>query len=395
LSIVHPILYVNSITGVGGAELSLVELASHLDQREFSPYLLTSGVGQLSNRFIQSCIPVFYSPFPFFSRKRPWIYWKSIFNIIRIIKRHQISLIHVNCDAAIPHAWISAFFTRVPVLCHIHYMTRAWHSPKYVNYLNKCTRIIAYSQATARHCVSSGMKPEKIQVIYECFDMENFQNIPDSVRSELRKEWHLSQDDIAIGLVGQILPYKGHKEFIEAAAMVVNIYPNTKFIIVGDDAISKNKEFLPSLHKLLDNLSLNERFIFCGFRPDIPNIMAALDILTVPSWTEGFGRVVVEGLAARLPVVASNTGGIPEIIQTEEDGILLPPRNPEALAQALIYLCRNLQIRIQMGSKGPEIAKRFDVHSHAEQFENTYRAILCGKIANLPLVPFGEPTWLN
>jgi len=120
-----------------------------------------------------------------------------------------------------------------------------------------------------------------------------------------------------------------------------------------------------------------------------------LDILTVPSWTEGFGRVVVEGLAARLPVVASNTGGIPEIIQTEEDGILLPPRNPEALAQALIYLCRNLQIRIQMGSKGPEIAKRFDVHSHAEQFENTYRAILCGKIANLPLVPFGEPTWLN
>ncbi len=395
MSVIHPILYINSVTGVGGAELSLVELATHLDQKEFSPYLLTSGIGQLSNRFIQSCIPVFYSPFPFFSRKRPWIYWNSIFNIIRIIKRHQISLIHVNCDAAIPHAWISAFFTRVPVLCYIRDMTRAWHSPKYVNYLNKCARIIANSQATARHCVSSGMKPEKIQVIYACFDMENFFKIPDSSRSELRKEWHLSQDDIAIGLVGQILPHKGHKEFIEAAAMVVKSCPNTKFFVVGDDAISINKEFLPSLQKLLDNLNLNKRFIFCGFRPDIPNIMSALDILTVPSWKEPFGRVVVEGLAARITVVASNTGGIPEIIQSEEDGILLPPRNPEALAQALIYLCRNPGIRIQMGSKGPEIAKRFDVHSHAEQFENTYRAILNGKTANLPLVPLGEPTWLD
>jgi len=395
LSVIHPILYINSVTGVGGAELSLVELATHLDQKEFSPHLLTSGIGQLSNRFNQSGIPVFYSNFPFFSRKRPWVFWKSIFNIIRIIKRHQISLIHVNCDTAIPHAWISAFFTQVPVLCYIRDMTRAWHSSKYVNYLNKCTRIIANSQATARHCVSSGMKPENIQVIYACFDMGNFLNMPDSARSELRNEWYLSQNDIAIGLVGQILPHKGHKEFIEAAVMVVKSCPNTNFIVVGDDAISKNKEFLPSLHKLLDNLSLNDRFIFCGFRPDIPNIMSALDILTVPSWKEPFGRVVVEGLATCLPVVASNTGGIPEIIQSEEDGILLPPRNPKALAQALIYLCRNPGIRIQMGSKGPEIAKRFDVHSHAEQFENTYRAIFSGKITNLPLVPFGEPTWLD
>ncbi|RME45919.1 MAG: glycosyltransferase family 1 protein, partial [Chloroflexi bacterium] len=355
---------------------------------------LCSGEGPLTQRFREMDVPVTYGTFPFFSKRRPWEYWGVILSYVRLMRRWRIGLVHVNCDRAVPHMVLAGRLARVPVLCHIHDMTRAWFLPRYVRYLNRSARIIADSQATARHCLAAGMDKHKIQVIYECFEMERFANWTKEARRQLRAEWGIMPQEVAIGLVGQVLRHKGHEEFIRAAVLVVKEFPATRFVIVGDDALSSDKDFLPFLRGLVLELGLSSHVLFAGYREDIPRVMASLDIITVPSWAEPFGRVAVEALASRRPVVATKAGGIPEIVEDGVTGLLVPPKDPEALAQALLRLCRDPDLRARMGRLGPATARRFDVTEHARQFEQTYEAILKGHLETLPKVPFGMPSWL-
>ena len=125
-----PILLINSVAGLGGAELNLLDFVSHLDKEEFDPVVLLGGDGPLKQRFQDIGVEVISSHFPFFSRRRPWIYWNSLWNILRINYTRNIALLHVNCDQAIPHAITCARMMCLPSVCYIHDMTRAWFLPR-------------------------------------------------------------------------------------------------------------------------------------------------------------------------------------------------------------------------------------------------------------------------
>lgn len=376
------VLYVSSVSLIGGAEHSLIELASHLDHSQIMPYLLTSAEGPLAQRFRNMGIDVQVGSFPVFSRRDPRQFLSAVLSILRmvmLIRRHKIDLIHVNCDQAVPHAVTAGRFANVACLCHIHDMMRVWFFPNYVRYLNQCDRIIADSEATARHCLAAGMDANKLQVIYECFEMERFANASPDDRIAVRSELGISLNAVAIGLVGGILRNKGHEDFLRAAAVVAREVPTTRFVIVGDDALSDDPKFLPSLHELAVELGIDSQVIFTGFRTDVPQIIAALDIVAVPSWSEAFGRIAVEALATQRPVVATNVGGIPEIVQDGYTGLLCPPKQPPVLAVALLKLCRDPSLREEMGRRGPSVAAHFDVHAHVEQFKRTYDSILIAR----------------
>lgn len=370
------ILYINSVPVIGGAEASLIELASHLNRERYNPFLLTTAPGPLADAFDQINVLIFFQSFPFFSRKRPWVFWGEIAEITRLIRRHCIRLIHVNCDRAVPHAVLAARLTRTPVLCHIHDMTRAWFLPRYVRYLNRSQRIIADSNATAEHCIQAGMDPRKLSVIYECVETEKYFKVGKPERHKVRLELGIGEDKLAIGLVGHVLRYKGHEEFVRAAAVVAAQCPEAKFIIVGDDRMSDEPNFMPYLKTLAHELGISDRLLFIGFRSDVPDIMAAMDLVVVPSWKEPFGRVVVEALATSRPVVGTNVGGIPEIVQHENTGLLVPPRDVEQLAGAITRLARDAELRALMGCRGPESVKKFDVEQHALLFDEQYRALI-------------------
>lgn len=368
----HSILYVNSVPNIGGAEASLIELVTHLDRRRYNPILLTMEAGPLADAFHQIDVPVFYLSFPFFSRKRPWIYWWEIASIVRLIRRHQIKLIHVNCDRAVPHAVLAGKLARVPVVCYIHDMDRAWYLPRYVRYLNRCEQIIADSEATAKHCLDAGMNPERMRTIYECFEMDRYLAAGSDERGRIRAGWSLDDSHLAIGLIGQILRHKGHEDFLRAASLISEKHPEACFFIIGDDRMSDDPDFLPFLKRLTHDLGLSEVVTFTGRLTDIPAVMAALDIVVVPSWAEPFGRVVVEALATSRAVVATSAGGIPEIIESGQNGILVPPRGPEQLAEAIATLCANQELRMELAQRGPDSVRRFDVHEHARQFYSLY-----------------------
>lgn len=386
------ILFIDSARGIGGAELSLIELVAHLDRDRFRPCFLGSE-GPLIEHFDRIGVTVQVGSFPFFSRRRPWVYARAVWDIVSLIRRTNISLVHVNCDRAVPHAVRACRLVRVPVLCHVHDMTRAWFLPSYVKHLNRSSRIIADSKATARHCLAAGMSAAKLQVIYECFNSGDYMNVPAGARQKLRQRWGLYDHHVAIGLVGQVLRYKGHETFIRAAHRVVSRFDAARFIIVGDDALSDEPEFLLEMKSLVKQLGLEKYLFFAGFHHDVPAVMAALDVVTVPSWKEPFGRVVVEALASQRPVVASQSGGIPEIVDDGQTGLLVAPEDVGAWGEALLRLCQDADLRQQMGKRGPASAQRFDIEPHARLFERTYDAVLMGNTESLPRVPFGEPSW--
>jgi glycosyltransferase involved in cell wall biosynthesis len=171
-------------------------------------------------------------------------------------------------------------------------------------------------------------------------------------------------------------------------------YPKIRFVIIGDDRVNVEAGFLGYLNSLASDLLIQNEVVFAGFRNDINRVMNALDIVAVPSHIEAFGRVVVEAMAAGKPVVGTDGFGIAEIIENGKTGLLVPPKNPNTLAQALIKLLENPDLREKMGEQGSLAAERFDVVPMTKLHEETYRAVLEKRTETLPKTPYGSPTWL-
>jgi len=160
---------------------------------------------------------------------------------------------------------------------------------------------------------------------------------------------------------------------------VINRVPKAHFVVAGRASGVESQQFQNRLLQSIKNRGLEGRFHFLGFRSDIPSIMKSLDILVMPSWKEPFGRVVVEGQAAGCPVIGTNAGGIPEIIQDGVNGLLIPPKDPSSLAQAIIRLSLDATLRDRLGQAGLRSAQRFDVRQHVELIQKLYDAILSSK----------------
>jgi L-malate glycosyltransferase len=190
---------------------------------------------------------------------------------------------------------------------------------------------------------------------------------------------HLGLDDsiVALGVVAQLTPWKGQEEAVRALALLRREVPNVRLLLAGSAKFVAratrfdNPTYVRGLHELVRELSLEEHVVFLGEREDVPELMRALDVLLVPSWEEPFGRTVVEGMAMGVPVAATSVGGPAEIIRPGE-GLLLPPRDPGAWADALGPLVEDLPRREAMGARGRERAGRFAVPQHVEAVLGAY-----------------------
>ena len=250
--------------------------------------------------------------------------------------------------------------------------------PQHLGALNRARRVVANSKAVANVFAESGVSTELIEVIYSPIDVESFAATGKEAREILRTEWSITQDVFLIGIVGQIQDSKGHEELVQAAPVVISRVPRTNFVVVGSAFTDASRSFLAQLKRLIDELGLSGYFRFTGFRDDIPAVMRALDLLVVPSRIEPFRRVVVEGLAAGLPVIGTRVGGIPEILEDGENGVLVPHQLPEALAEAIVRLARDSNLRVTLAQRGPQSAQRFSVERHVAQVQTLYGSILGG-----------------
>src|SRR6185312_485761 len=178
---------------------------------------------------------------------------------------------------------------------------------------------------------------------------------------------------IRIGLVGRICSWKGQHIFLRAAARVHKQYPYAEFVIIGS-ALFDEQKYEQELHQLTNELAINSVVHFAGFRTDVQAAIAELDVLVHASTIgEPFGQVIIEGMAAGKPVVATNGGGVPEIVQDDDTGILVPMGNADPMADAICRLLANPTLAKEMGRRGRQrVINQFTVGHTARRVEDVY-----------------------
>jgi glycosyltransferase involved in cell wall biosynthesis len=205
-------------------------------------------------------------------------------------------------------------------------------------------RIIVISDYLRRRKAATG-SAQKIAVIPPPFNMDAFA----AARAHLPCHRPLADvEKPVIGIVGRLSREKGHRYLIAALPAILAEAPKTQLIIVGSGPLEA------ALREQVRTLSLTKSVAFVGYKRQIYAELARMDILCVPSLSEAFGIVILEGMAMGLPVVGTRVGGIPEVIRDGETGILVPPRDVPALAQACKYLLSHPEEGVQMGLRGKE-----------------------------------------
>jgi glycosyltransferase involved in cell wall biosynthesis len=243
------------------------------------------------------------------------------------------------------------------------------HLPTILRYVfNRADRLICVSEGNKdRLAAFFGIGKQSIDVVHNGIDCVRYQQ-PDSEKvCQLRKEFRLSPDKIAITTVARLNIQKGHSDLIEVAKRVTSTNPEVVFILAGDGELRRELELATSEAELAKNI------IFTGYRKEIPEILAMTDIFFLPTLFEGLPHAVLEAMAAARCVVASRVDGVCEAVSDGETGILVDPGNINHLTEALTNLIRNIQFREEMGKSGRRrVQQSFGIDRMVDKLEGIY-----------------------
>ncbi len=294
------------------------------------------------------------------------------------MRKERSDLVQSNLFWANLAARLAGRTAGAPVQISSHHGTDGWPSPAH-RLLERRTarfvdRILVCSEAVRRYAVDRvGVPEEKLVVIPNGVDAERFASR--GTREKTRDRFHLPLEAPVIGSVGRLdEPVKGFSILIEAMAQVAARNPRCVCLIAGDGPAR------PSLEAAARARHPEGRIRFLGERRDIPEILSALDLYVQPSRREGFGLSALEAMASGLAVVASSTGGLPEVVRDGETGVLVPPGDAEALAAAVAHLLEDGERRRRMGAAGALRARReFPLEKMVHRWAELYRRLLSGR----------------
>ena len=284
----------------------------------------------------------------------------------RAAARHRIDLVHAVSMRAGIVAAVSRRLGGPPFLIFQHDVAPGGHVGRAIRSLVDpvAGRLVGCSGHILHTLRREGYRTPG-EVVPEPIDLERFAT--SSADAAAVRESLAPGPGAVIALIAQITPWKGQDTAIRAMARVRERHPDARLVIIGDVTFASratrydNHAYLAELHALVEALGLRDTVSFAGRRGDMPTLMRAIDIMLLPSWEEPFGRVVAEGMAAGVPVIATTVGGPAETITHGRDGLLAPPRDPEAWAQAITRLLDDPAEARRFGETARESSKRFAV----------------------------------
>lgn len=282
----------------------------------------------------------------------------EIIQCANIIINNRIDIVHTNHYLTGDRPMlIAAILTRRKVISH----NRGLYEPDFIDrFLSKfIDQIVSMSDFSTSVYVKGGVQEAKCITIYDGIDLEKFE--PQNVQSE----------KVIIGCIGRIEKWKGQQVLVEAAEIIVKIIPDIKFLFVGEGDNEKE------IKVQIQSKGLEKYFDFTGHVTNVKDHMKKSTIIVHTSIEpEPFGMVIIEAMALEKPVIATNIGGPLEIIDNENDGLLIPPNNPNVLAESIILLTKDYNLRIRIGKKGREkVIEKFDSSKYAKQIELVYEKL--------------------
>jgi L-malate glycosyltransferase len=295
---------------------------------------------------------------------------KLFVELVRFLYREQIHIVHAFDFYTSVFAVPAARLAGVPVVLasrrELLNLRTPWQQRATRIACRLATGVVVNSRAVEHDLagLESGSR-RKIDVLPNCIDLEEFESKLSSV--EIRRDLGLSPRSILIGALGNLRPEKNLETFLLATRGILDAIPSAEFLVIGDGPAA-NK-----LKSLANDLCLSESVHFLGERADVPDLVAALDILVLCSYTESFPNAILEAMAMGKPVVATNVGGIPELVEEGQTGFLVPPRDPKAIADRVLSLCRDSARRLQMGRAAhAQVESNFTVQAVTTKLEGIY-----------------------
>jgi D-inositol-3-phosphate glycosyltransferase len=306
----------------------------------------------------------------------------GVARLTALIRSRQIDILHSTDRPR--DALVSTLLARLTGrrnLLHIHikwtpYMGRATQWA-----MKHCDAALAISQFVQRSLREGGVPEEKIYTVLNATDPGEFDPGKHSP-GVFRARWKIAPQTPLLGIIARVMVWKGHLELIEALAKVRERFPQVHLAIVGevDHLMSQGGEsYYERLLRRIEELGLTENVLWVGWQDEIPDVMADLDVICVPSVEEPFGLVITEAMAMERPVVGFASGAQPEIITDGEDGLLVPAGDCDALAEALVRLLEDPPLRKRLGARARQtVIERFSPSRQAREMTAVYRA-LCRK----------------
>ncbi|MBK9474239.1 MAG: glycosyltransferase family 4 protein [bacterium] len=352
----------------GGMEMSLVQTSVRLRARGHAVVPLCAPGSPIEERLrAEGFVP---ETADLWGKVHPRQAWR----LSRLIGRRKIDLVH--CD------WSRDLFTlvpalalhrRVPLVLHKHVGVlagkRLWvHYALY----RRVDHVIAISDVIHGNFIAMHpIDPRKVVTIHNGIDPGRFRPDP-ATRARLRAELGYADDDLVVGIVGRVTPSKGHREFLGMAARLAVTHPRARFLVVGEATRGEEDEG----RAILDGIAtagLAERVKVTGFRPDVPDLLAAMDVFAFPSHNEAFGLALIEAMATGLPTVSADCDGVLDIVEEGNTGLMVPPRDGERLALATARLLDDDGLRARMGAAGrARVLAHFTAERMAQDLERLY-----------------------
>ena len=309
----------------------------------------------------------------FFGRTR----WdpRSVRDLLQFARGHQVELLHLDGPTSFSFGRLGARLTRLPTIAHFHSMLQL---PPVRTLLNRqpmlsTSRSIAVSAAVRQWAIATlAIAPERIEVLYNGHDIDRYASPSVDARSRIRREFALANDLPLIGVVGRLdIAQKGQDVMIRALPALRERCPGVALLLVGDGPDRARSE------ALANQLGLGDAVRFGGHRNDIPDVLAAIDVVAIPSaCDEGLPLVAIEAGAAARPIVAFDGGGLPEVVVHEDTGLIVRKGDTAGLAAAIARIIADPDLAKRMGSNGRRNARRFTLSRHIEQLMAFYEGVL-------------------
>ncbi len=374
------ILHIITRLDPGGSSTNTLETVRRLDKNRFEVDLIAGrtndpagGVGEFIRRHGISC--VFMDDLV--RDIHLWRDLKAFFELYGLIRRGGYDIVHTHSSkAGILGRWAAR-------CAGVKYIVHTPHGHVFYGYFSSLTtrvfvlieritalittKLIALTHKGIReHLEFKVGRSDKWSAVPSGIDMTMFVHDP-ADRAAIRAEYGIKSDDLLFVSVTRLDPIKGNHVLVEAFASVVSDLPSVRLLIVG----SGSEE--AKLEARVKELGLEGKIIFAGYRPRVESFLSAADVFVLASLNEGMGRSVVEAMAAGLPVIASSTGGVPELVDDDVEGYLVEPGDSQSLALAMWRMADDRETRIRMAAAARSKAgERFSIETMVRTIEEVY-----------------------
>jgi lipopolysaccharide heptosyltransferase II len=376
---------------VGGVERGTVDLAKYLVKAGHKAVVVSNGGDMVAD--LQALGAVHYQ-LPV-NAKNIFAMFRAVPQLAEIIRKEKIDIVHARSRVPAWIAYVACRRTRTPFVttCHGYYTAHGFSAV-----MGWGTKVIVLSNVIARHMIDDfGVPRDRIRLIPRSVDLEKFH-----YRAVERKPGRSSAPSPAhvdgpgrasaplnVGIIGRLTPIKGHTIFIKAMAKVCREFPSVKIWIVGDAPSSKDA-YKEHLRLLVERLGIRENTQFLGTQKNIPDILSHLDVVVLATTTqEAFGRVIIEAQAAGVPVVATSVGGVVDIIEDGRNGLLVPPADSQAMAEAVARLLRDRNVAADIAEEAyKKVREKYTVEQMVQSTLNVYEEAI--KNHRLLVIKFGS-----